>query len=73
MYILIKEVKGKKNRKVKEISKKLPRLSTPRRLFFHLGILTLYFLCMFACFIVIVFIILHKKFTVLILKFNRVN
>ena len=48
MYILIKEINSKKNRKLSEISKRLPGLCTQGRLFFHFVILTLYFLCMFA-------------------------
>lgn len=70
MYILIKEIKGTKPEKGKHL-KMLRRLFTQTTQFFHFVILTLCFLCMFECF-VIVFTTLHKKCTILILKFNSV-
>lgn len=59
MCISIKEIKGTKPEKGRNF-KMLHRLSTQRTRFFHFGVLTLHFLCMFVCFVV-AFTTLHKK------------
>lgn len=71
MYILIKEVKGEKTEK--EINFKKAAQTRHPEIIFPFGLLTLYCLCTFPCFIIIVFIILHNNFDTLILKFNRVT
>ena len=73
MYILIKEINSKKTANWVKFQKGCPD-SAPRE--DYSSILAYWLYTSYAClhiFIVTVFIILHKYFTVLILKFNRVT
>lgn len=67
MYILIKEVKGKKKQKIEWNFKKATQALYPEKIifqFWHIDFVILMHVC--TIFIVIVFIILHKHFTVLL-------